>query len=345
MAPHEAHIPVVLAPNALPQALFHALIFIALAIIASMLLTRSAWHRKMLLGALLVVTSIQMIYHARHIAPTCPESYYTEPAWAEKEMKNLGNGRYYTPYPTFEIAEGETRPLRENLPAILDSAFGNKNAVQGFAQSYGYDSAILSRAETFYQTCFPHKMFYFSSTKYFMWNDQLKGHDFSSYPIVDRKDHLVLCRNPENLPRAWFPERIVFVPDMSAAKEHMRSLESCLPVACVEGPTGPTLEYPQDAQVSASMDSYTPHQLTIQVETDQERWLIVNDTFYPGWICTIDGHTTDIYPANLLFRAVLVPAGRHLVSFSYHPRLFQVGAMISLLAWAASLIVLAYFRH
>lgn len=48
-------------------------------------------------------------------------------------------------------------------------------------------------------------------------------------------------------------------------------------------------------------------------------YLVLADAFAPGWSAEIDGAATPIYAANLAFRAVAVPEGKHTVRFRYRP--------------------------
>jgi len=47
--------------------------------------------------------------------------------------------------------------------------------------------------------------------------------------------------------------------------------------------------------------------------------LVLHDIYYPGWRAIIDGTPTPIYRANILFRAIEMPKGKHTVRFEYAP--------------------------
>src|SRR5690606_28486188 len=66
-------------------------------------------------------------------------------------------------------------------------------------------------------------------------------------------------------------------------------------------------------------------------------WLVLADTWYPGWEASIDGAPAEVLRANLAFRVVSVPPGAHEITFRYNPRALWAGA----LATAAGLAALA----
>jgi hypothetical protein len=47
-------------------------------------------------------------------------------------------------------------------------------------------------------------------------------------------------------------------------------------------------------------------------------FVVLNDVWHPWWSATVDGKEVDILKANVLFRAVQVPAGHHRVRFEFH---------------------------
>jgi uncharacterized membrane protein YfhO len=84
----------------------------------------------------------------------------------------------------------------------------------------------------------------------------------------------------------------------------------------------------------AHITSYEPSTVRIDTDAAAPGYLILTDTFYPGWTARVDGVPAPIRPANVLFRAVRVEAGRHTVEFRYQPTSFTIGATISLASLA-----------
>ncbi len=65
------------------------------------------------------------------------------------------------------------------------------------------------------------------------------------------------------------------------------------------------------------------------VEASNGGVLVLNDVWHPWWRATLDGAPVEILKANVIFRGVVVPAGRHTVRFTFHPfsgALAQLGA-------------------
>jgi hypothetical protein len=60
--------------------------------------------------------------------------------------------------------------------------------------------------------------------------------------------------------------------------------------------------------------------LRIETEASHPAVLVVVEAFDPDWRVTVDGDPATLERANVLFRGVAVPAGRHLVELRYFPR-------------------------
>ncbi|WP_343417085.1 YfhO family protein [Candidatus Flexifilum breve] len=72
-------------------------------------------------------------------------------------------------------------------------------------------------------------------------------------------------------------------------------------------------------QTRVRIADYTAERVVIDVETDFDGYLFLSDAYYPGWHATIDGAPTTIYRADVMFRAVFVPAGVHEIVYTYDP--------------------------
>jgi hypothetical protein len=73
----------------------------------------------------------------------------------------------------------------------------------------------------------------------------------------------------------------------------------------------------------------SPNRISISVDTQDDGWLVLADSWYPGWRAYLDGSRTEIYRANYLFRAIALPGGRHSVEFRYQPPAFNIGSLIT----------------
>ncbi|MEA3339483.1 MAG: YfhO family protein [Chloroflexota bacterium] len=75
-----------------------------------------------------------------------------------------------------------------------------------------------------------------------------------------------------------------------------------------------------------------PNRVTIRAALDAPGYLVLADTYYPGWRAMVDGDPADILRANYSFRAVWLEAGEHVVEMTYRPTSALAGGAISLAA-------------
>lgn len=77
--------------------------------------------------------------------------------------------------------------------------------------------------------------------------------------------------------------------------------------------------------------------LAAEVEMSAPGWLVVVEAWDAGWQARVDGRAAEVLPANVLFRAVPVPAGHHQVELGYWPRGLTAGLLLSSSAVAIGL--------
>ena len=94
---------------------------------------------------------------------------------------------------------------------------------------------------------------------------------------------------------------------------------------------------PAFQSTDARIVSYQPEKVVVDATAREDGYLVLMDSFYPGWTVEVDGKQQPIERADYLFRGIFLPAGHHTVVFSYAPRSFEIGALVS----GASIALLA----
>jgi len=135
----------------------------------------------------------------------------------------------------------------------------------------------------------------------------------------------VLLSNPHAVPRAFVvhdvreaPEPLVLMAAMSDPDFDPLAWSYAEGVGPAEGPK------PYGAPARILVDEETV--VEVEAALTAPGMLVLADSFYPGWIASVEGVRHEILAANHLFRGVLLPAGSHRVRFEYDPWTLPVGA-------------------
>ena len=92
---------------------------------------------------------------------------------------------------------------------------------------------------------------------------------------------------------------------------------------------------------SAFLD-YQPEKVVIEADLPQAGFLVLSDSYYPGWKVFVDGEEDRILRANYIMRAVRLSPGHHQVEFIYDPSSFKLGLAISLATLFLILVLIGY---
>lgn len=77
---------------------------------------------------------------------------------------------------------------------------------------------------------------------------------------------------------------------------------------------------------------YSPNSVTIRATLLEEGYLVLGDTFYPGWNAYVDGKKSKVLKTNYILRSVFLEKGEHIVKFVYEPKSFAIGMIITLIS-------------
>jgi hypothetical protein len=88
--------------------------------------------------------------------------------------------------------------------------------------------------------------------------------------------------------------------------------------------------------------NYESRRVVCEAETSAQGYLVLLDSFYPGWKALVDGKETAILRANYAFRAIAMEAGKHRVEFVFNPSSFYLGLGITLLTLTFGIAALGW---
>lgn len=153
-----------------------------------------------------------------------------------------------------------------------------------------------------------------------------------------------IYRSPGAFERAYFVPQALVVESVAeghtAVLAHADELDQLVILELMGQTAPPHLGQPANAAANIAIPDYSLNQVTITAVTDTDGFLVLSDTYYPGWRATLDGQATPVYQANTLVRAIYLPAGEHTAVFTFRPPDFIFAAAVSALTLLASLIAL-----
>ncbi len=175
-------------------------------------------------------------------------------------------------------------------------------------------------------------------------------------PVYDGADARVV-EDPAALPRAFVVPRARCVDDRGAlALLRARSLAPAAEVLLADCASLPRSTAPEVRTAMTAPEARTamtgpeartamaapearimvdePARVVVSASTGAPAWLVLTDTWFPGWRARLDGADVAVQRADHAFRAVALPPGRHEVEFAFTPRGLRPGVAISLAALA-----------
>ncbi len=187
---------------------------------------------------------------------------------------------------------------------------------------------------------------------------QGEGGEARAKDWLEREDYQIY-RNKDAFPRAWVVHAALFKPVVTGLTREARreTMEEILfandplwqdpdrpyfdarKLAWIEADEKARTELsgylpgipPQAGESVKVVESeLSPQRVVLDVTLTRPGLVILADVFYPGWTLTVDGQDAPIVRANRLMRGAAVREGKHRLVYTYDPRTFRVGAIVSL---------------
>jgi hypothetical protein len=102
---------------------------------------------------------------------------------------------------------------------------------------------------------------------------------------------------------------------------------------------GPTVGDQESVRIT---DGTHSDRVVLEASLSSPGFVVLADTFYPGWEAKVDGKRTPVFPADVDFRAVYVEAGKHQIVYTYQPEQMRLGIALMILTF---LLCFAWWRE
>lgn len=273
--------------------------------------------------AIIALLALDLLYAGRRLNPTLPKQDLYPDTALTQYLQAL-------PRPT-RISAGEG-----NIPSGVLAPYGIEDWL-------AYDGLYPGRMKRFQQELGTEvwtSMEQVCGKEYYLHDPRFDPmfplEEAGRYELVETLDGLEVYRNMRVLPRSFLAGSIAFEPDRERIFERMLSpaydpgLQVLVHAEDTPGAAPKALrEGSGRAPKAAEITNYTSTRVTIEAEADADSVLVLSDAWYPGWKATIDGDPVEVLPAYYVFRGVVVPPGRHTITFYYWPTSFYVGLILS----------------
>ncbi|HET7234624.1 MAG TPA: YfhO family protein [Longimicrobium sp.] len=152
----------------------------------------------------------------------------------------------------------------------------------------------------------------------------------SSFREVFRGQQALVYQNTQSPGRAWLVgQAIRTAPDATLRTMQTPQWDPRVN-AVVESPRDLALAGP-GLRGTAAVTRYEADRVDVATQASGAALLVLADNFYKDWKAEVDGRPAEIYRTNHTFRGVVVPAGRHNVTFTFEPAGLRTGFTIYLL--------------
>ena len=311
---------------------------IALAVGVLELSRRRGWNQRIWLNGLVLLTCTDLFIFGIRINPTMDQTQvYPTTETIEFLQQQSGifrtGGLYLALMPNSSMVFGLS-DVRGCDPIVPWRQATLLDHVEGATRMGHY--SVLRSADS--------RLLDLMNVQYMVTDKELDGRWKLAFEEQDST--IRVYRNRHVLPRAFIVHQAEYATNPDAALA--RLLEDTFDLrtkVILEGATPDPVSDVSSETGQARIVRYEPERVVIETDTPADGFLVLTDTYMPGWQAHVDGQPTELYIADYAFRAVRIPAGQHRVEFAYAPSSFSIGAAFSLAAAVCCVLWIAAFVY
>ncbi len=161
------------------------------------------------------------------------------------------------------------------------------------------------------------------------------------YLIVPNDKQTGIQVNPDANGNAWFVKQLNFVDNEEQEILKLDSINT-KDVAVLQKKYQKELNSGiyRDSTSYIKLTGYHPEKLSYESNNKQNGFAVFSENYYKdGWQAFIDQKPTKIYKVDYSLRGLLIPAGKHQISFVFDPKVVKTGGTISLISFIIFLLL------
>jgi hypothetical protein len=139
------------------------------------------------------------------------------------------------------------------------------------------------------------------------------------FPLVARTGEAFIYENPRALPRVLFAGNAVQASFDDLIRSGAWPSFDPRRTVLLDRPILPAESVIQDDARTVKLVSYRNTEILVEAESQKGGFVVLNDAWDDWWYVEVDGQPARIERANVAFRAVAVPPGKHVVRFVFRP--------------------------
>jgi hypothetical protein len=275
---------------------------------------------------IIIVLSVDLIVAGgTTINPTQPDSWWRQLSGGARHVLDRGGQER-----VFPLGMGSERLAVSHLGHYFPSVYQVRSA-----GGHG-SSLMLQRTQDFLDRAHPVQAIRVLGVRFILTEGRMGADAAATYPIAYSDDTSVVYENLTPIPRAYLVHNVIRAVSPEQALQFFETANlDPLDTVVLESEMDLPRTVGTSADSTAIVAGETTQRTVIDVNAAADGFLVLSDTYYPGWVATLDDRSAPIYRANYVGRAVFVPAGRHTVVFEYSPLSFSIGIGLFSLALLA----------
>jgi uncharacterized membrane protein YfhO len=283
-------------------------------------------------ASIVLLVAMDLATQGYKVMPTVDNQFYESPPKLLNTIKNENehyrvytgklNSQAFKGFPNEPSIEGGYYAAREHLYPYYGMIFGVEypNGILGIGlelKSPWVWNEWFEKSSPAQRT----RILERSNVRY--WVDGDSPTIFSEGRPVILPDRLKVLKAP--LPRAFM------VSDMRQDSDILKTYydESFDPLS--EVLLNESIEFDPSPHFHGKVEQvrYRPNHVTIKTRQEGNGFLVLMDSYFPGWSVKVDGKEKPVLQANHFYRAVQLGPGKHTLEFEYFPEGFKLGLMMS----------------